>query len=136
MVKLILGLKGAGKTAQLVQDINEAIKSETGSMICIEQGTKLRYDIDSRVRLIEYQEYMMGDLPSLKGFISGLYAGNFDISHIFIESFYKLLNNGGPAEVEDFVLWCDRFGSARGIDFTILVSEDPATVSETLKKYM
>ena len=136
MVKLIMGLKGAGKTAQLVQDINEAIKSENGSMVCIELGTKLRYDIDSRVRLIEYQEYMLGDLPSLKGFISGLYAGNFDISHIFIESFYKLLNNGSPAEVEDFVQWCDTFGTARGIDFTILVSEDPATVSETLKKYM
>ena len=64
MVKLIMGLKGAGKTAQLVQDINEAIKTENGSMVCIEQGTKLRYDIDSRVRLIEYQEYKLGDLPS------------------------------------------------------------------------
>ena len=30
MVKLIMGLKGAGKTAQLVQDINEAIKTEAG----------------------------------------------------------------------------------------------------------
>lgn len=136
MVKLIMGLKGAGKTAQLVQDINEAIKTESGSMVCIELGTKLRYDIDSRVRLIEYQEYMLGDMPSLKGFISGLYAGNFDISHIFIESFYKLLNNGTPADVEDFVLWCDRFSAAHGVDFTILVSEDPATVSDTLKKYM
>ena len=136
MVKLILGLKGAGKTAQLVQDINEAIKSETGSMVCIELGTKLRYDIDSRVRLVEYQEYNLGDLPSLKAFISGLYAGNFDVSHIFIESFYKLLKNGTPADVEDFVLWCDKFGASRGVDFTILVSEDPATVSESLKKYM
>ena len=136
MVKLIMGLKGAGKTAQLVQDINEAIKSETGSMVCIELGTKLRYDIDSRVRLIEYQEYMMGDLPSLKGFISGLYAGNFDISHIFIESFYKLIENGTPADVEDFVVWCEDFGAAHGVDFTILVSEDPTTVSDTLKKYM
>ena len=136
MVKLIMGLKGAGKTAQLVQDINEAVKSETGSMVCIELGTKLRYDIDSRVRLIEYQEYNLGDLPSLKAFISGLYAGNFDVSHIFIESFYKLLKNGTSADVEDFVRWCDKFGSDRDIDFTILVSEDPATVSETLKKYM
>ncbi len=136
MVKLIMGLKGAGKTAQLVQDINEAVKSETGSMVCIEQGTKLRYDIDSRVRLIEYQEYKLGDLPSLKAFISGLYAGNFDVSHIFIESFYKLLKNGTAADVEDFVLWCDGFCAAHGVDFTILVSEDPATVSDTLKKYM
>lgn len=136
MVKLILGLQGAGKTKQLVQDINEAVKTETGSMVCIEEGNKLRYDIDSRVRLIEYREYMMRDLPSLKGFISGLCAGNFDITHIFIESFYKLIDNGTPAEIENFALWCDSFGSARGIDFTILVSEDPAVVSDTLKKYM
>ena len=136
MVKLIMGLKGAGKTKQLVQDINEAVKNETGSMVCIEHGTKLRYDVDSRVRLIEYQEYMMGDLPSFKGFISGLCAGNFDITHIFIDSFYKLIHNGTPAEIEDFVVWCDRFGSGRGIDFTILVSEDPEAAGETLKKYM
>jgi hypothetical protein len=136
MVKLILGLQGAGKTKQLVQDINEVVKTETGSMVCIERGSKLRYDIDSRVRLIEYQEYMLRDLPSLKGFISGLFAGNFDISHVFIESFYKLLDNGGIPELEDFLLWCDEFGSSRGVDFTVLVSEDPQKVSETLKKYM
>ncbi len=136
MVKLIMGLKGAGKTAQLVQDINEAVKNETGSMVCIEKGTKLRYDIDMRVRLIEYQEYMMGDLASFKGFISGLHAGNFDISHIFIDSFYKLVENGTVETVEEFVLWCDKFGTANSIDFTILVSEDPALASETLQKYM
>lgn len=136
MVKLIMGLQGAGKTKQLVADINEAVKNEAGSLVCIEYGSKLRYDIDSRVRLIEYQEYMMGDLPSFKGFISGLFAGNFDISHIFIDSFYKLLHKGTPADVEDFVLWCDKFGAANGIDFTILVSEDPEKAGEALKKYM
>ena len=67
MVKLIMGLKGSGKTKQLVTDINEAVKNETGSMVCIEKGTKLRYDIDIRVRLIDYQEYSMGTLTFLKG---------------------------------------------------------------------
>ena len=136
MVKLIVGLQGAGKTRQLVDDINEAVKKDAGSLVCIEKGSKLRYDIDSRVRLIEYQEYMMGDLPSFKGFISGLHAGNFDISHIFIDSFYKLIKNGTLAEVEDFVLWCDKFGAANDINFTILVSEDPESISEVLKAYI
>ncbi|MBR4308397.1 MAG: hypothetical protein IKT58_02255 [Oscillospiraceae bacterium] len=136
MVKLIVGLQGAGKTRQLVDDINETVKKDAGSLVCIEKGSKLRYDIDSRVRLIEYQEYMMGDLPSFKGFISGLHAGNFDISHIFIDSFYKLINKGTLAEVEDFVLWCDKFGAANDINFTILVSEDPENISDTLKAYI
>lgn len=136
MVQVIMGLKGSGKTKQLIQDINESVKNETGSMVCIEKGTKLRYDIDIRVRLIDYQEYMMGSLTFLKGFISGLHAGNFDISHIFIDSFYKLVENADVAEVEDFVLWCDKFGKANDLSFTIVVSEDPANATEALKAYL
>ena len=136
MVKVIMGLKGSGKTKQLVHDINAAVKNESGSMVCIEKGTKLRYDIDMHVRLIDYQEYSMGTLAFLKGFISGLHAGNFDISHIFIDSFYKLVENAGIAEVEDFILWCDKFGAANDLSFTVVVSEDPANAPETLKKYL
>ena len=137
MVKLIMGLKGSGKTKQLVQDINEAVKNESGSMVCIEKGTKLRYDIDMRVRLIDYQEYMMlGSLKFLKGFISGLHAGNFDISHIFIDSLYKLIADASIAELEEFVVWCDNFGKANNLSFTVVVSEDPANATETLKKYL
>ena len=33
MVKVIMGLKGSGKTKQLVKDINEAVQSETGSVV-------------------------------------------------------------------------------------------------------
>ena len=87
MVKLIAGLKGSGKTKQLIHDNNESVKNEAGSMVCIEKGTKLRYDIDIRVRLIYYQEYSMGSQSYMKGFISGLHAGKYDISHIIIDSF-------------------------------------------------
>ena len=136
MVKLIAGLKGSGKTKQLIHDINESVKNEAGSMVCIEKGTKLRYDIDIRVRLIDYQEYSMGSLSFLKGFISGLHAGNFDISHIFIDSFYKLLDNASVQEVEDFVLWCEQFGKANDLCFTIAVSEDPEKLSEATKAFL
>lgn len=136
MVKLILGLKGSGKTKQLIRDINEAVKNENGSMVCIEKGTKLRYDIDIRVRLIDYQEYTIGSLDRLKGFVSGLHAGNFDISHIFIDSLYKLIDTPSVEAVEDFVLWCDDFGKANGISFTIAVSEDPAKVTEAVRAFL
>lgn len=137
MVKLIMGLKGAGKTKQLANDINEAVKNEPGSMVCIENGAKLRYDIDSRVRLIEYQEYKMpGSLPFFKGFISGLHAGNFDISHIFIDSFYKIIDDSTIADVEDFVLWCEEFGKANDLSFTIVVSEQPENASPALQRFL
>ena len=136
MVKLIVGLKGAGKTKQLINDINEAVKNEIGSLVCIENGTKLRYDIDRRVRLVEYQDYKFGGLEFLKGFVSGMHANNYDICHIFIDSFYKLIPGATTAEVEDFVLWCDKFGEENRVAFTIIISEDPEKFTDAMQKYL
>lgn len=78
----------------------------------------------------------MGTLSFLKGFVSGLHAGNFDISHIFIDSFYKLVDGGDLAMLEDFVLWCDAFGKTNQLDFTIVVSDDPEKATDRLKAYL
>ena len=137
MVKLIMGLKGAGKTKQLVQDINNAVKEEAGSIVCIEKGTKLRYDINMHVRLIDFQEYkLLGSLQFLKGFISGLHAGNFDISHIFIDGLYKLSGSKDPDETAAFLAWCETFGKANKLEFTLSISDDPANLPESVTKYM
>lgn len=135
MVKVIMGLKGSGKTKQLIQSINEAIATESGSMVCIEKGNKLTFDIDYRVRLIEASEYEMGSYTFLKGFISGLHAGNFDISHIFIDGLYRVAGQADGAGVETFLDWCAEFGKVNSIRFTIIVSDDPANVPESVKKY-
>lgn len=67
MVQVIMGLKGSGKTKQLVKDINEAVQSETGSVVCVEFGKKLTCDIDYRVRLIDAKECNITNVPHAKG---------------------------------------------------------------------
>ena len=67
MVKVIMGLKGSGKTKQLIDAINTSIKAESGSMVCIEKGNALTFDIDYRVRLIDASEYDIGNYLFLKG---------------------------------------------------------------------
>ena len=135
MVKVIMGLSGSGKTKQLIQSINEAIATESGSMVCIEKGNKLTFDIDYRVRLIEAGEYQMGSFTFLKGFLSGLHAGNFDISHIFIDSLYKVTGSADLAEVQDFFDWCSEFGKVNNMNFTVVVSDDPEKMPEGIRKY-
>lgn len=136
MVTVIMGLRGSGKTKRLVDSINTAIKNESGSMVCIEKGNKLTYDIDYRVRLIEASDYTMGSFTFLKGFISGLHAGNFDITHVFIDSLYKISGDSEVADVEDFLKWCEDFGRENMMDFTILVSDDPEKMPESVRKYL
>ena len=135
MVKVIMGLKGSGKTKQLIDSINTAIKTESGSMVCIEKGSALTFDIDYRVRLIDASEYDIGNYTFLKGFISGLHAGNFDISHIFIDGLYKLSGTKDPAETAEFLAWCENFGTVNKIAFTLSISDDPAVLPESITKY-
>lgn len=135
MVKAIMGLKGSGKTKQLINSINSAIKNESGSMVCIEKGSALRFDIDYRVRLIDASEYPIGSYSLLKGFISGLHAGNFDITHIFIDGLYKLSGTSDHEETADFLAWCEAFGETNNISFTLSISADPAQTPETITKY-
>ena len=136
MVKIICGLKGSGKTKKLIDSINTAIKTESGSMVCIEKGNALTFDIDYRVRLIDASEYAVGSYTFLKGFLSGLHAGNFDITHIFMDGLYKLSGSKDVEETAAFLDWCDQFGTANKISFTLSVSDDPAALPESITKYI
>lgn len=136
MVKLFLGLSGSGKTKEMIRAINEAAENENGSVVCIEKHNKLRYDVNYKVRLISYIEYGMEGAEALKAFISGLHAGNFDISHIFLKSIHKLLGTDDMAQFAAFCDWCDAFGEKNGISFTMTATEDPAQAPEALKKYL
>ena len=76
MVRLIMGANGAGKTKQLIDLIHSAAESENGSVVCIEPGADMTFDIKSSVRLVNGKEYNLNSFECLRGFLSGLYAGN------------------------------------------------------------
>ncbi len=135
MVKLIMGLKGTGKTKQMIDLVNDAVGKESGSVICIERGKKLTYDINYKVRLVDSSHYSVDSYMMLKGFICGLYAGNFDISHIFIDSIYKVANNTSLDEVAPFLEWLEAFSKENEVKFTITVSDDITCATEELKRF-
>ena len=136
MVKLYAGLSGSGKTKEMLQAINQALESESGSLVCIEKVGKLRYDVNYKVRLIEYSEYQLEGMAALKAFISGLHAGNFDISHVFLKSIHTLLGTSDPAEMAEFCAWCEGFGKANTVSFTMTARLDPKAAPEALRKYL
>ena len=136
MVHIITGLQGSGKTKQLIDSVHEALKNESGSMVCIEKGHTLRFDLDHRVRLVDAGEYMLGSYVFLKGFISGLHAGNFDITHIFIDNLYKVSHCDDPAQTETFLNWCDQFAQANSVRFTITIPGDPDNAPGYITKFL
>ena len=98
MVRVIMGKKGSGKTKQMIDMINSAVQTEHGNVVCIEKGKKLTFDIHYQIRLVEASNYDLNGYAAMKGFISGLYAGNYDITHVFIDSLTKIA--GGDCDAK------------------------------------
>lgn len=130
-----MGLKGSGKTKKLIDGINTALAQASGDVVCIEYGKKLTYDVTYKVRLVDSQEYGINSVEMLKGFLSGMHAGNFDITHVFIDNLYKTIN-ADLASAEAFIAWAAKFAADNSMEITVTLSEDPANASEALKQYL
>ena len=135
MIHVIMGLKGSGKTKKLLDSIQEAVANASGDVVCIEYGKKLTYDVNYRVRLVDSKEYGISNPCMLKGFLSGLHAGNFDITHVYIDNLYKTIG-ADRAAGEAFILWCAEFAKANNMEITLTVSDDPALASEEIKAFL
>ena len=136
MVSILMGLKGSGKTKRLVELVREAVKEETGDVVCIEKERKLTYDIPYQARLIEAGAYDIGSYEFLKGLICGIHAGNYDITHFFIDNFYKLVSDKSPEAFAAFITWLEKFSENEHISFVLSVTSDPEMVPESLKPYL
>lgn len=136
MVRLIMGVKGSGKTKQLIDLINNAAKDEPGNVVCIEANSAMTYDIHYRIRLIDAQEYKLNSYESVRGFVSGLYAGNYDISHVFIDNLCKVVGGEVGHETEEFLNWLDAFGEKNSIKFTVTISADPSVATDGMQKFL
>ncbi len=135
MVKVIMGKRGSGKTKQLIEMVNDAIVKEDGHVVCIELKQKLRYDINYKARLVEAEDYPFSGYGELLAFVAGIYASNFDITHIFIDSLYKIAGSEDSAEAADFLDKLALFAEKNGIKFTVTISADIESATDGIKKY-
>ena len=135
MIHVIMGLKGSGKTKKLIDSIKDAVVNARGDVVCIEYDKKLTYDLPHRVRLVDSKEYGITNPDMLKGLLSGLHAGNFDITHVYIDNLYKTIGNDRAAG-EAFILWCAEFAKVNDMEITVTVSDDAALASEAIKAFL
>ena len=136
MVKIIMGLKGSGKTKELVGLVCKAVSEGSGDVVVIEKERKLTYDIPYQARLIDAGSYSIGSYEFLKGFISGIHAGNYDITHFFIDNFYKLVNDKEGANVVPFIQWLAEYAERENVEFVISMSSDKEKCPEEIKQYL
>lgn len=134
MLKLIIGVKGTGKTKTLIDMVNQTTEASQGSVVCIERGVKLRYDVKYRTRLINTNDYLIFDAQALFGFISGLLASNHDITDLFVDSALKICNDEVSA-FEKMLLELDELSEKHNVKIVMTSSIPVEQASDIVKKY-
>lgn len=135
MLKLMIGVKGTGKTKALIHLVNTAVEQSHGDVVCIEKGDKLRYDVKYQARLIDTDEYFVTDAQSLFGFVAGLLAANHDVTDLFIDSALKICNNDGAA-FDKFLDEIQTLSEKLNLTIVMTASLPVEDASETVKKYI
>lgn len=135
MITLLIGKKGSGKTKRLIASATEAIASTKGNVVVLEKGSKLTYEISHKARLIDTDEYKIDGKKALYGFISGICAGNYDVSDIFIDSTLKIIGAHFD-ELEVLIAKAYALGETTETNFTFSISADEDEIPESIKKYI
>lgn len=135
MLKLIIGVKGTGKTKTLISMVNDAVEKSEGTVVCIEKGVGLRFDIKYTARLINTNDYLIFDAEALYGFVAGILASNHDVTDLFIDSALKISNND-MAAFETFLKEVDELSNKLNVNVVATSSIPVEEASDIVKKYI
>ena len=135
MINVIIGEKGTGKTARVIDAVHEAEKAATGSVIFVNKGKRHMLDLSHSVRLVDTEDYGIATYDEFYGFMCGILSQNYDIAHIFVDSIAKIVNDD-MAAFESFLDRYNKVADANNAEITIILSMNPADASEGVKKYV
>ncbi|MEG0978530.1 MAG: hypothetical protein RR911_00625 [Oscillospiraceae bacterium] len=137
MVSLIIGHKGTGKTKHLIEEVNKAVGVSNGNVICIEKKTKLTFDVTSRARLVSTESFGVKGFDAYYGFVSGICAGDNDITDILADATLKIGGDDFNALAE-FLEKVSLLANATETKFTFTISADeselPAQIFDFCQK--
>ncbi|MBR6960793.1 MAG: hypothetical protein IKH76_09980 [Clostridiales bacterium] len=135
MIKIISGEKGTGKTARLVDDINQ-VASTDSNVVCIEKGNRLDQLLKYSVRLINITEYPVTGYDQLLAFLGGICSKDYDLTHVYVDAIKKVSGNDNMDDLSAFLAKLDTFMADKGITVTINLTANIDTLPEGVKKYI
>ena len=131
MVTLIIGKKGSGKTKKLIGLANEAVAKSQGNVVVIEKGAKLTYDVTHKARLIDTDVYGISGYNMLLGFISGICAGNYDVTDILVDSTFKICPDALEG-LEAFTKKLQELSETSSTNIVLLISASEDDIPESI----
>lgn len=136
MIQIIFGKKGSGKTKRILDMANAVVLDENtkGNVFFVDYTKSYTVHLKPQVRFVDASEYGVQGKDSFYGFLSGILAGNYDISYLFIDGFLKLANADEIGLVE-LMAKLEKLAAHAGTTLIISYSEDAVNVPESIRKF-
>ncbi|MCD8025909.1 MAG: hypothetical protein LUF33_02990 [Clostridiales bacterium] len=100
-------------------------------MVVIEKGAKLTYDVTHKARLIDTEQYLIQGYDMLFGFISGICAGNYDVTDILVDSTFKICPDAIDG-LEAFTKKLQELSETASTNIVLLISASEDEIPESI----
>ncbi len=135
MIKVLVGLKGSGKTAKLVDDMNRQAADSSRIIVCIVRGRRLETQIKPQIRLTDMDDYPTIGYNEFLSFIAGICSKDYDLTDIYVDSIRKVTKEDDEERFQEFLERLEVFAASQNIDITIIYSADPADLTDGIKRF-
>lgn len=135
MIKLIVGKKGSGKTKAMLDAISAAVEQENGDVIFICHNKRHMLEVKHSARMVDVSDADTETYRLFKSFIDGILSQNYDITHIFIDSLFKVVPDDKNG-LTDFIKSLDKLSESSDTRFTICISADKTELPEEIHQYI
>lgn len=135
MIKLVVGKKGSGKTKTMLDAIAKAVETESGNVIFVCNSDRHMLEVTHAARLVDVSSADTETFRLFKTFILGMLSQNYDISHIFIDSLFKIVPDDKDG-LSDFVEALGKISEESNVKFTICISADITELPDSIHKYI
>ena len=133
MVQLIVGKKGKGKTKQLLDKVNNEIKTISGNIVYLDKSTKHMYELNNKVRLIDVSDCQIENSSEFIWFVCGIISQDHDLQQMYFDSFLKI-SCLVDADITPTIEKLEKVSAATGVDFILSVSLDADELPEALRE--
>jgi hypothetical protein len=133
MIEIICGVKGKGKTKELLEKVNSSVKTANGNVVYLDKSQKHMYELNNRVRLINVMDYPISNCDEFLGFICGIISQDNDLEEMYLDSFLTIASISEEESIVKAIEKLDVISEKYKVKFVLSVSKDKNDLPECAK---
>jgi hypothetical protein len=133
MIEIICGVKGKGKTKELLDKVNTSVTAANGNVVYLDKSRKHMYELNNKVRLINVMDYPITNCDEFLGFICGIVSQDHDLEEMYLDSFLTIASLSSDEEIIKAIEKLDVISEKFKVRFVLSISKDKQELPECAK---